>query len=110
MTERLPRRDPLAQRYDPPVTVVRITNRDDVEQSDFPDHGSPVATEPVHLVLTIEQAARRLGIGRTLMYRLVMSGEVESVMIGRLRRVPVECLAEYVANLRTSHQSARPAA
>ena len=56
--------------------------------------------QPIRLVLTIEQAARRLGIGRTLMYSLVMTGEVESVMIGRLRRVPVECLAEYVTKLR----------
>jgi excisionase family DNA binding protein len=57
-------------------------------------------TRPTCLVLTIEQAARRLGIGRTLMYSLVMSGEVESVMIGRLRRIPVECLTHYVNKLR----------
>ncbi|AGL21467.1 helix-turn-helix domain-containing protein [Actinoplanes sp. N902-109] len=56
--------------------------------------------QPVQLVLTIEQAARRLSIGRTLMYALVSSGEVESVMIGRLRRIPVECLTEYVNRLR----------
>jgi excisionase family DNA binding protein len=66
--------------------------------------------EPIRLVLTIEQAARRLGIGRTLMYSLVMSGEIESVTIGRLRRIPVECLAEYVASLRETDQSDRPAA
>ena len=52
------------------------------------------------LVLTIEQAAKRLGIGRTLMYALVSSGEIESVTIGRLRRIPVECLTEYVNRLR----------
>ena len=57
-------------------------------------------TGPVRLVLTIEQAAKRLGIGRTLMYSLVMNGEIESVTIGRLRRIPVECLTEYVARLR----------
>ncbi|MEV6306085.1 helix-turn-helix domain-containing protein [Actinoplanes sp. NPDC051861] len=51
-------------------------------------------------VLTIEQAARRLGIGRTLMYALVSSGEIESVTIGRLRRIPAECLTEYVSRLR----------
>ena len=56
------------------------------------------------IVLTIEEAARRLGIGRTLMYSLVMAGEVESVSIGRLRRIPVECLTEYVANLRAQAQ------
>lgn len=61
--------------------------------------------QPIRLVLTIEQAARRLGIGRTLMYSLVMSGEVESVMIGRLRRIPVECLAEYVTKLRNAQHT-----
>jgi excisionase family DNA binding protein len=57
------------------------------------------------LVLTIEQAARRLGIGRTLMYSLVMSGEIESVTIGRLRRIPVECLTDYVNRLRTDQHT-----
>ena len=52
------------------------------------------------LLLRIEEAARRLGIGRSLMYRLVLSGAVESVHIGRLRRVPAECLIEHVARLR----------
>lgn len=49
------------------------------------DQHTPVS---MPLVLTIEQAAERLGIGRSLMYALVMSGEVESVTIGRLRRIP----------------------
>lgn len=52
------------------------------------------------LALTVEQAAKRLGIGRTLMYALIASGEVESVPIGRLRRIPVECLTEYLNRLR----------
>jgi len=46
----------------------------------------------VRLVLTVEEAAERLGIGRTLMYALVTSGEVESVRIGRLRRIPADAL------------------
>ncbi len=55
---------------------------------------------PVRLVLTVEEAAERLGIGRTLMYALITSGEVESVRIGRLRRVPTDALEEYVQGLR----------
>jgi excisionase family DNA binding protein len=35
------------------------------------------------------------------MYRLVRTGEVESVLVGRLRRIPVACLEEYVEELRT---------
>ena len=52
------------------------------------------------LLLTVEEAAFRLGIGRTVMYRLVMSGAVESVMLGRLRRVTREGLNVYVTTLR----------
>ena len=67
---------------------------------------SSVAPEPVRLVLTIEEAAERLGIGKSLMYALVSSGAVESVRIGRLRRVPTEALSEFVARLRADHHGA----
>ncbi len=60
-----------------------------------------VGSEPPNrLVLTIEEAAQRLGIGRTLMYALVKAGEIESVSIGRLRRIPTDALDDYVARLR----------
>ena len=52
------------------------------------------------LLLTVEEVAKRLRLGRTLVYRLISSGELESVKVGRLRRVPAECLPEYVATLR----------
>lgn len=63
--------------------------------------GNPVG-ETTSLVLTVGEAARRLGIGRTLMYSLVSSGQIESICIGRLRRIPSECLTEYVNHLRTA--------
>jgi excisionase family DNA binding protein len=57
------------------------------------------------LMLTVEEAARRLGLGRTLVYQLISSGELESVTVGRLRRVPTECLGEYVKTLRKARSS-----
>ena len=60
------------------------------------------------LLLRVEEAALRLGIGRTSMYRLVMDGEIESVQIGGLRRIPAACLGEYVDRLR--HSQPEPAA
>ncbi|MDN5914645.1 MAG: helix-turn-helix domain-containing protein [Pseudonocardia sp.] len=54
------------------------------------------------IVLTIEEAAECLGVGRTLMYALVTAGEVESVRIGRLRRIPTDALDRYVSELRAS--------
>lgn len=68
-------------------------------------------TESTPLLLRIEEAAKRLGIGRTKMYSLVMSGEIESVPVGRLRRIPAECLQEYVQRLRDqAHRSTSTAA
>ena len=58
------------------------------------------------LLLRIDEAARRLGIARTLMYQLVQRGEVESVHVGRLHRIPVASLEEYVEDLRTRPESA----
>jgi excisionase family DNA binding protein len=62
-----------------------------------------IATAETRLLLTIEEAAERLGIGRTKMVSLVSSGAIESVTIGRLRRIPIECLNEYVVRLRAAH-------
>jgi excisionase family DNA binding protein len=53
------------------------------------------------LVFTVEEAADRLGVGRTLMYALVSSGAVESVRIGRLRRVPADALVTFLDELRS---------
>jgi excisionase family DNA binding protein len=61
------------------------------------------------LLLRIEEAAKRLGIGRSLMYRLVLSGQVQSVPLGRLRRIPAEALREYVERLRVEASGKSPA-
>ena len=70
---------------------------------------SPTAAD-LGVLLTVEEAAQRLRIGRTSMYRLVSTGAIETVTIGRLRRVPAECLVEYVDRLRADTQSAVSAA
>lgn len=54
---------------------------------------------PARVLLTVEEAADLLGIGRTLMFALLARGEVRSVRIGRLRRVRPADIAEYVAQL-----------
>ena len=59
----------------------------------------------VQLLLSVEQAAWRLGLGRTVMFGLVKSGEIESVKIGRSRRIPADALITYVKKLRESEQS-----
>jgi excisionase family DNA binding protein len=55
-----------------------------------------------HLLLTVEQAAQRLGIGRSLMYELLAEGTIESVHVGRLRRIPPDALTAFVTQLRAA--------
>ena len=52
------------------------------------------------LLLTVVEAAQQLGIGRTLMYELLCSGQVESIHVGRLHRVPAEALTDFIARQR----------
>ena len=51
------------------------------------------------LLVRPEDAAHVLGVGRTKVYELMRSGELRSVRVGGLRRVPVTALAEFVARL-----------
>jgi excisionase family DNA binding protein len=51
------------------------------------------------LLLTAEEAADLLGIGRTKVYELMAGGRLASVKIGTCRRVPAEALRLYVASL-----------
>lgn len=61
----------------------------------------PARVATPQMVLTVEEAAQALGIGRTLMYSLISSGAVESVTIGRLRRIPADALGAFVQRLRS---------
>jgi excisionase family DNA binding protein len=65
---------------------------------------SPSEDGILRLLLTVEEAAECLGIGRTLMYTLVKEGKVESIQIGRLRRIPAEALPRYLDQLRAALQ------
>jgi len=41
------------------------------------------------LLLTITEVTERLGCGRTFVYELISTGELETVKLGRLRRIPL---------------------
>ncbi|MFJ2174589.1 excisionase family DNA-binding protein [Streptomyces sp. NPDC087851] len=58
------------------------------------------------VLLTVEEAARRLRIGRTTCFALIRAGELESIDIGRLRRVPADAPAAYLARRRAAKRSA----
>lgn len=51
-------------------------------------------------VLTVPEVMTALVIGRDKVYDLIRSGALESVKVGRYRRVPVDALDAYLAGLR----------
>ncbi|OAA23603.1 DNA-binding protein, excisionase family [Frankia sp. EI5c] len=53
-----------------------------------------------------EGGARQLGISRAQMFKLLATGEVASVKIGRLRRIPHGSLVAYVERLQTEQGAA----
>lgn len=48
------------------------------------------------LLLTTDEAAQMLAIGRTKLYELISLGEIPTVRVGRAVRVPASALTEWV--------------
>ena len=48
---------------------------------------------------SIEQVQTRLGIGRSMVFELIGSGKLRSVLIGRRRLVPETAIAEFIEAL-----------
>jgi excisionase family DNA binding protein len=57
-------------------------------------------TETPRLLLSPKRVAERLDMGRTKISELISTGELESVRIGRSRRVPADAVSSYVERLR----------
>jgi excisionase family DNA binding protein len=51
---------------------------------------------PVKMLLTIDEAAAALNIGRSYVYELVMRRQIKSLKLGRKRRIPITALDEFV--------------
>jgi excisionase family DNA binding protein len=60
------------------------------------------------LLVSLDEAARRLAVSRRLVQLLIQQGELASVKVGRCRRLEVAVLERYVQQLRDD--SARPLA
>jgi excisionase family DNA binding protein len=52
------------------------------------------------LLLSVAEAARRLGVSRSTLYNKLRQGTICSLTIGSLRRIPVADLQEYIQKLR----------
>ena len=57
------------------------------------------------ILLSVDDAAERLDIGRTFLYKLIAGGQIHTIRVGRLRKVPVEALREYIERLRALAQN-----
>jgi excisionase family DNA binding protein len=51
------------------------------------------------MLLTPTEAGRVLSVGRTTVYHLMSTGQLESVSIGRSRRITLEAIRRYVDGL-----------
>jgi excisionase family DNA binding protein len=51
-------------------------------------------------LLKPEQVAERINASRAKAYQLISSGQIESVKIGALRRIPEDAVDAYIARLR----------
>jgi len=67
-------------------------------------------TAAPRLLLSVEEAAHALSVGRTTLYDLIARREVEAVHIGRRSLLTADSIAEYVERLRTAGDRLRPAA
>ena len=52
------------------------------------------------MLFTVEQVAQILGIGRSTVFQLIKNDQIESIRLGRSRRIPVDAMQNYVNELR----------
>ena len=55
---------------------------------------------PAKEFYSVAEVIARLGVGRTLVYELIASGELRSTKLGARRLVPAEALDAFVAKLK----------
>jgi len=58
-----------------------------------------VHMDPDRMLYRVEEAAAVLALSRHRLYELIRSGELPTVKIGNLRRVPMQSMVAYVDGL-----------
>jgi len=82
---------PMGDRLTAAVTELVAALRDEIATERRPSEREP------DRLLSIEQAARALGIGRTALYSEIGAGRIRSVKVGRRRLVPSSAITEVAA-------------
>jgi excisionase family DNA binding protein len=52
--------------------------------------------DTMRLLVSVTDAAKALGVSRSLMYELVSRAEIQSVKIGKCRRIPVQAREAFI--------------
>jgi len=78
--------------------TVRIHHPGEFRDPFVPDAGGTMNTNP-QLLLSVEEAAAVLRLGRTRTYELVMTRKIQSVKVGRRRLVVRSSLLDFVQTL-----------
>jgi excisionase family DNA binding protein len=86
--------DPMSDRLTTAVTELVAALRDEIAIERRPSDREP------DRLLSIEQAARALGIGRTALYSEIGAGRIRSVKVGRRRLVPSSAISEVASRQR----------
>jgi len=66
-------------------------------------------TDPAPLLISVDQAAGRLSVGRSKIYELAADGKLQLVKIGRATRVVVTSIEAFVRDAVSDQQRPRPA-
>lgn len=67
------------------------------------------SASPTRLMYPAEEAAEKLSLGLSTVRALIREGELRSVKVGHLRRIPADALDEFVQRL-DAEQNGAPAA
>ena len=84
--------------HEVPLTDSTETTPSHVGEAEPPGH-QETETNMERLLLSPEEAAEVLGVGRSRVYDLMRRRELLSVRIGKSRRVPVAAVRAYVEHL-----------
>ncbi len=84
-------RGPMSDRLATAVMELVAALRDEIASERRPSEREP------DRLLSIDQAAQALGIGRTALYSEVGAGRIRSVKVGRRRLVPSSAITEVAA-------------
>jgi excisionase family DNA binding protein len=69
---------------------------------------SATAIDPQLIAISIADACRSIGCGRSLLYELIGNKQISAVKLGRRTLIPVASLHAYVASLPSAQVKPKP--